>query len=252
MTWDNPVEQQIAILRNLDAIDRAIQEIGAQQDAVRKQADALKAEISSFHAGLADIDREMTACRTQQKEAEYELDRVEKKLKKLNRGLASGSEKEFEASRKEQAHLTTRKDELEDVILGCMETADDLVERKKALQAHIHTRKKAITVEYDALKEQFEALKQRLEQQRRDRELLIPQLDVEYRYTYRRLMQRYDRSTVSVVGDRCTGCQLFVPPQHVVDVLMGRALHTCQHCGRFILPEETGGEGDESQEVSNE
>ncbi len=246
MPWDNPIAKQIAVLRTLDQIDKTIVDLGAKRDEARAAVEKLKEEIASFHSGIADFDREIQACETQQKTAELELDRVEKKLKKLSRGLTSGSEKEYDASRREQAHLASRKSELEDEILACMELSDDLHERKAAFQKHIAERRRDITAQYESLKLRYEQLGIRLAEHKRDRDLVIPQLDPDGRYTYQRLMQRYgDRATVSVVGDRCTGCQLHVPPQHVVDVLTGRGLHNCQHCGRFVLPEEPLGAEDE-------
>ncbi len=252
MPRDYSTEKQISVLKALDRVDEIIVSLEARRSEVRGGVEKLKTEIASFHSGLAELERELASCEEQQRTAEKELDRVERKLRKLSRGSGAVSEKEYEAAEREQAHLAARKDELEEEILACMEQAEELQERRKALQRHVAERRAAIGAEYDALKQQYEELGAQLTRQKQDRDLLIPQLDPEYRYTYQRLMQRYgDRATVSVVEDRCTGCHLHVPPQHVVDVLTGRGLHTCQHCGRFVLPREEETERSENANDSS-
>jgi hypothetical protein len=63
---------------------------------------------------------------------------------------------------------------------------------------------------------------------------LVQQLPMQVQRRYRRMAGRLDRAVVPVVGGTCYGCFVSIATAQAGEQEPNSALHTCEHCGRFI------------------
>ncbi len=51
---------------------------------------------------------------------------------------------------------------------------------------------------------------------------------------YHKLMERFGRAVVPVVGSKCMGCYVTVPKRLVAREIGNRELRSCERCGKFL------------------
>ena len=69
-------------------------------------------------------------------------------------------------------------------------------------------------------------------------------LDTRVFAVYEGLLKKHgDRAITVAVGERCGFCHISLSPQHVLETRLGKSLHTCDHCGRYIMPPPPASQG---------
>ena len=58
--------------------------------------------------------------------------------------------------------------------------------------------------------------------------------DLMRRYTRIRKSKKSGAAVVPMREEVCGGCQLYLTPQIVNEVMAGKKIHSCSHCGRLL------------------
>ena len=79
------------------------------------------------------------------------------------------------------------------------------------------------------------SLDQSLGNLRRDRAALVVGVDAQLLQRYERIAGRRRPAVAIADKGRCTGCQVSVPPQTVLELRRGNGLHACSNCQRILV-----------------
>lgn len=231
------MNETIAALVDLQAIDDEISEYKHQRDELAGNLDRLEVILSRMAEELDD-KRERLAEATrfyQDKHIDLEADgeRMNNAKKKL--GTVTRT-KEYAAMQRELDNLRKK-------------YSDDEAELKR-LVAAIEEYKAAIAAEeakLAELREEFEREQNANADRLGELDGTIAEIDkkkvqVTARLKPKSLLSRYKRllerregkAVVPVVGGGCQGCRMLLPPQQYIIVQRGERLETCPSCQRFL------------------
>ncbi|MDK1021435.1 MAG: C4-type zinc ribbon domain-containing protein [Candidatus Hydrogenedentes bacterium] len=225
-------------LQRLDARINACREreaeIPKQKSRFDIQRARLKAELDEREQVLQDLELEQRDC-----ESEIELRRlqIDKYQQQLN---AVRKNDEYQALLHEIDLVNKQIGVKEERILTIMIETDDATARLEEDRKRIQEETKEIDSECAVIDAELaEAVKQReiLEAQRTP---LVDKVGQELLSRYKRLRSRFLTGTVVVPlrDDVCTGCNMHMRPQIVIEVLQGDKIHSCQQCGRLLYHPE--------------
>lgn len=238
MSDAGPYSEQLLLLVAVDQVDRALGRVAAERAQIRNEGRQAKAELDARSAELDALEQARQALQTATRERESRLKWVTERYLRVKDMAHVKSERELEAAQRDVNTLLAEKDGLETALLQGMEEAESSAARKVFLTHTLERQKREVAraqaarrVRFDVLGEEQDALKSE-RQEKLSR--LVPELRATYEHA---VMLHPERACVTVVNDTCPPCAIGVPPQHVVNVLVGRSFHICQHCKRLILPE---------------
>ncbi|GCE10632.1 zinc ribbon domain-containing protein [Tengunoibacter tsumagoiensis] len=218
------------------------------------EGDRLHAEQQSITASLQGSDKlrklrrecetarqHWNACLQTQKEAEWLLEDLDRRLKEQEKRLYAGNvnnAKELQAVQQEAQALRAQQSRQEDTLLELIDTAEGLAE---VARQHSESLREAETlwekerVELIGRREQVEARQQELQVKRGQ---ITSTLDVE-------LVKRYDtmrrtkqgRAISKVDQNSCQWCRVILTPSELQQVRISPVLQTCTNCGRILYYE---------------
>ncbi len=234
----NPVEDKLRALYNLQVIDSNIDRINTVRGELPLEVQDLEDELAGLQTrlekmqeGVQDLEKEisarkikMTECNelikkyaeqqqnvrnnreydSLSKEIEFqtlEIQLCEKKIKEHKAGI----EAKQELIDKTQAHIKEREADLE----AKKKELDDIVkETEKEENAYLKDRKKAADIVEDRLLKAYERI---------------------------RGNARNGLAVVNVERDACGGCFSKIPPQRQLDIKSHKKVIVCENCGRILI-----------------
>lgn len=229
--------QTAATLYQLQQLDLELDRVTAEQQAVVNtlQGNArLKRLRSEYHGAEQQAQADLQA----QKEAEWTLEDVSRRLKAQEQRLFSGTvvnSKELQTLQHEVQRLRAQQSRQEDVVLEAIDAAE-------ALQEVVQRKREALRRAEDAWKQECESLIARRDQlavQQQDlqtkREQLAANLAKEHllRYTTMRRTKQ-GRAVSRVEQNSCQWCRVILTPSELQHVRVSGELQTCTNCGRIL------------------
>lgn len=230
----------VQLLTLIDGQDWQIVRLKASREAIRQEVKAAKARLDRAERGVEELNARIAELDRQRRAGERELADVDARIARTAEMEGVHNQKEYDAAQSALASLRERQSDLEEAGLSTLMELDEV--RAQAEEATgAMTRMKA---EYKALrarvKVDFDEQGEELGRIAAERQGLLEELralDPGVFETYEQLMRRYgDRAVTVAVDEGCVFCHLRLIPQHLLEVRLGRALHACQHCGRFAIP----------------
>lgn len=230
---------QFRLLIEIDQYDRAIIRVKATREELRVQSRNAKADLDARTKALETLTESLATLAKTQTQREQELKHTSDRIRRIGSFEHVTNEKELEVAQRELHLLNTRKDALETALFEGMEQQEQDEQRRGFLKNTLERDQKEVARAQAERKVRFEAEGQTLEQLKAERLAVLPGLLPELRGAYdHAMMLHHDRAAVTVQdGSLCPPCRIPVPHQHVVNILVGRSFHVCQHCKRLILPE---------------
>jgi uncharacterized protein len=229
--------QTAAALYQLQQLDLDMERLTAEQQVVVKSLQG-NARLRELRIELNGAQQQLRAALQAQKEAEWALEELNRRLGAQEQRLYSGmvsNPKELNALQQEIQHLRTQQSRQEDTYLEMMEAAESLqetVNRKaealqRAEEASVHESSTML-----ARRDQLEVRKQELQTKRTQ---LTTSVDAEFisRYeTMRRMKQ--GRAVSKVEQNSCQWCRVILTPSELQRVRVSSQLQTCTNCGRIL------------------
>lgn len=173
-----------------------------------------------------------------QKDAEWALEELERRLKQQQQRLYSGTvtnAKELSALQQEVQHLRAQQARQEEKALEMMEAAEELrarVEKKERALSEAEEDWQQANAAGVARREQLET---RLQETRARRAELISAMDGELVRRYEGLRKTKQGRVVSKVEQNsCQWCRVILTPSELQRVRVSPELQTCGNCGRIL------------------
>ncbi|PKN54671.1 MAG: hypothetical protein CVU56_25255 [Deltaproteobacteria bacterium HGW-Deltaproteobacteria-14] len=232
------VNDTIAALVDLQAIDDEISEYKQQRDELAGNLERLEQILAQMAEGLNEKRDRLAEATRFHEEKRVDLEADGERLNNAKKKLGTVTRtKEYAAMQRELDNLRKK-------------FSDDEAELKRLAEA-IAEYKTAISAEekkLDELREEFE----REQAANADRlgeldgtiaEIAKKKVQVIAKLQPKSLLPRYQRllerregkAVVPVVGGGCVGCRMMLPPQLYIIVQRGEKLETCPSCQRFLF-----------------
>ncbi|MEX5213110.1 MAG: C4-type zinc ribbon domain-containing protein [Nitrospiraceae bacterium] len=223
-------------LIELQAIDLRIAEIKHQRRLIPDRLAAAHAPLRSAAEAMKQAADSVETLTKERRTCERELDTQESHIEKMKARTA-----EIKTNKEYQAHLfeiemaNKKKGEVEEKILGLMETIERFQREMATAQARVREAEAAYEREQRLLAESDAGLSQELvelDRQQRQAATAVPR-DLLDRYEKLKA-QRKDHALAAVRDGTCQGCRLQLPPQLIAEVKRSDQLQVCDYCHRIL------------------
>ena len=209
--------------RELETIPAQIKGLHDEHDRARQAVDELKIQAESVRKEI----------RVKEKDVEFSISKRAKGDAKL---YEVKTNKEYSAVLLEIEQIKQEKAQIEDRLLGLMESQERLAGEIRAAEVNLAAREQALREKEAVLEAQLRDVEVTLAGVRSERAALARELPPDLAAQYQRLQARY-RGTPVVVPARdeiCAGCHLSLTPQCFQEVRQNLAIIPCERCGRIL------------------
>jgi predicted nucleic acid-binding Zn-ribbon protein len=173
-----------------------------------------------------------------QKDAEWALEDLERRLKQQEQRLYSGNvtnAKELSALQQEIQHLRAQQGRQEETVLTMMEAAEALRETAEQSARAVSEAERAWDLANTAGIARHEQLGMRLQELRGKRAELASTLDSELVKRYEGMRKtRQGRAVSKVEQNSCQWCRVILTPSELQRVRVSSELQMCSNCGRIL------------------
>jgi predicted nucleic acid-binding Zn-ribbon protein len=231
------VNDFIALLHKVSAVDHRLYELVEQEEKIPKDLHALEEALKTEEKATDDERLGLEKAQGDRKTLEIEVEATNEKIKKYQVQLFQvKTNKEYSALLAEIEAHKVKNSQTEDKILALMEEIDlrnrRLKEEKEKL-ARIRDQYAQKTSELEA---RLAAVKGEKSARIQERTVLLPELPKDVLSAYERVHKlRKGIGIVPIRDGSCGGCFVNLPPQRVAEVRQGEDLISCENCGRILI-----------------
>jgi len=229
--------QLAAALYQLQQLDLELDRIVSEQQAIASSLQA-NSRVQKLRKEHEIAQQQLQSGQQAQKEAEWSLEELGRRLKAQEQRLYSGNvnnPKELQALQQEIQRLRAQQSRQEDVALELMDATEALAETARGKAAALQQAEQAWTEENAtklARREQLAARQQEL-QARRMR--LTGGLDAALLQRYEALRRtKQGRAVSKVEQNSCQWCRVILTPSELQRVRTSSDLQTCTNCARIL------------------
>ncbi len=229
--------QSAATLFQLQQLDLELERLTAEQQALANTLQG-NTQLRKLRTEQARAQQELRAGLQSQKEAEWTLEELNRRLTTQEQRLYSGSisnPKELYTLQQEVQHLRAQQSRQEEMALEVMEAAETLQETvSRATEALQQAEEEWARSNAEGIlrRDQLETKRQELQ---RKREQLAAAIDVELLKRYETLRRsKQGRAISKVEQNSCQWCRVILTPSELQRVRVSKELQTCSNCGRIL------------------
>jgi len=238
-------------LLKLQILDGKISDRREREAEIPKQKRRFDADRKRLSAELAEREQVLQDLELEQRDCESEIETRKEQIGTYQGQLnLVKKNEEYQALLHEIDLLTKQIGVKEERILAIMEEMDDANARLEEDRKRIQEETKEIDAECGEIDAELaEAVKKR-EVLEAERVPLVENVASELLTRYTRLRRKFTTGLVAVpVRDEvCTGCNMHLLPQVVIEVMQGKKIHSCQQCGRLLYDPDNFEETQEGTE----
>ena len=237
------LKEQIKSLVMLQKVDGEIYALKAEKASKPQEINALAEAFEQKKQSLAKLESESQELQKQRKDRELELASKEEGEKKLQTQLYSlKTNKEYQTMLKQIEDTKADASVIEDRIL---EVLDQLEKAKASIaqeKQHLQEEEKLFNANKTKIEARIKEIDERLSQLQVARKEITPSINSKILAQYERILANRDGlAIVTVKGNSCQGCNMFVPPQVINLIKMYERIITCEVCNRILYTEEDYG-----------
>ena len=229
--------QSAAILFQLQQLDLELERLTAEQQALANTLQG-NTQLRKLRTEQVRAQQELRAGLQSQKEAEWTLEELNRRLSTQEQRLYSGSisnPKELYTLQQEVQHLRAQQSRQEEMALEVMEAAESLQEtmsRATEVLQQAEEEWARSNAEGILRRDQLETKRQELQ---RKREQLATAIDAELLKRYETLRRsKQGRAISKVEQNSCQWCRVILTPSELQRVRVSKELQTCSNCGRIL------------------
>lgn len=233
-------KETIPALRALQKEDAVLDALKKEMNAVPAQVAALRAALDAGKGSLTELKAAIMTLEKRKKEKELDLAGKEEAARKHSLELNQVKTNEaFKALQKEIDGAKAEGGELETRILEIMEDLDATRKKEKAAQAEFKGIEAKANSEIAVLEARLKELEGKYSSAKGGRDALAEPIpaDVMKIYNHVRSRGKLD-AVVPIEKDVCSACRITLAPQVIVDAAKGKSLVTCESCQRIIYRPE--------------
>ena len=229
--------QTMATLFQLQQLDLEMDRLIAEQQALTTSLQSTSL-LKKLRAEQAIAQQQLAGGVQAQKEAEWALEDVERRLKQHEQRLYNGSvngAKELNALQQEIQNLRAQQARQEEKALEMMDAAENLRETVEQKAQTIKSAEQDWEVANTAGVARLDQLEQKLQELRGKRAELTATLDGELVKRYEGMRKTKQGRVVSKVEQNsCQWCRVILTPSELQRVRINAELQTCSNCGRIL------------------
>ena len=239
------MQNQLELLKQLQRIDGAINEIEYKRSAYPKKIQQLEKELERRNQRtekdtltLAEIQRERV-----KKEQSLKME-GERLRRSQDRLFLIKTNKEYQAALKEIDDIKQSCNDLETEILIIMEKADALTREIKEQETEDRKWKREFEKQKEVLQTEIEKSALELETQKKMKLETVERIELDLVKKYDTLVQRRQKLAVVAIQDgHCQGCNMHIPPQKILEIRKSEnnAIMSCPFCNRILYFDEESG-----------
>lgn len=227
---------ELVAISNLWQADVAVDRLRAELDQLVAAEKSANEAVASLEATQAKKRAELEELRKQERALSRELDSYTERRNRTRAMLDNGTAPDYAAAERQLNQCNTIIDDLENRGLTLLDGLEGLDAELKALAYDlVRANNKRAEVAAARAARQGPAQAELTEAQAH-REHVAAELPNHWRSPYAELRRKRRPALVNMDGETCSVCFTRVPPQRIVEVRMGRAVHVCPGCQGFILP----------------
>jgi len=225
------------VLLRLQDLDLDIETLKARESEIPRQKEKFAIHRTRLAAELEEREKAYKDILVEQKDCETEIEQKQAQVTKYDLQLfAIKKNEEYQALLHEIDMVKKQIALKEERIITLMVQSDEAKARLEEDRQRIDAELKDIDhqcAEIDTELEEAVRERERIEEQRKP---IAAQVDPRLlaRYTRIRGSVKQGPAVVALNDEVCSGCHMYVPPQIANEVLAGKKVHTCAHCGRLL------------------
>jgi len=235
-----PCADALASLITLDALDQELLALRAESETVPAGLTERGAEIQAASEARDALSAALAGKRTAQREAERELEDVERRIGRAHKRMENlFTNEQIAATQREIAQLGDRQDALEGTILELMEEVDDLEGREGSANEAIESAQGALDADAAAWEARRAVVTARVGVLESEIGTLKPTIDAEamkaYVIGFENRRNRHHRGVTWTEGVMCIQCRTEAPARWVNEAMNGDGIHRCLGCKRVLV-----------------
>lgn len=229
-----------ALLFRLQQIDLELDRLTAEQQAVTNSLQG-NTQVRKMRADYANAQQQKQSGLQAQKEAEWTLEDLERRIQEQEQRLYNGSvtnARELQALQQEIQRLHAQRSRQEDVLLQLIDAAEALEEHVRQKLALLKQKEDAWQQESTSLQSRREQLEKQKQDLQRKRSELTSDLsdDMLIRYDGMR-RSKQGRAVSKIEQNSCQWCRVILTPSELQRVRISSDIQTCTNCGRILYYE---------------
>lgn len=234
------LKTQLGSLIKLQAIDSEAYVLNSEKSAKPAEIKALEDAFEAKKAHMAELEKTSLDLLKQKKDTELELGTKEGATIKLQGQLYSlKTNKEYQTMLQQIQDSKADASVIEDKILELLEKVDSVKIEVDKEKLKIKDDEKLFLAEKNKVDLRIKEIDDRLSQLDSLRKQAVPDINPKILVQYDRILSSRDGlAIVTVKGNSCGGCNMFVPPQVINLIKMYERIVTCEICNRMLYIEE--------------
>jgi predicted nucleic acid-binding Zn-ribbon protein len=225
-------------LYKLQQVDLGLQRKQQELSDIENQLSDDKALVAA-ESKLATQKEQLEDAKKKQKSAEWELEDLQERVRRIDSKLYSGTtkdSKELVNLEKEVKGLKSQIGPKEDVLLGLMSQVEEVEAKLKTTAEELERLKREWKQRQETLGQRKREVETVLAKLKDDRNRLGQQIDPEVLNTYERLRLTKGQAVVKVERGKCQGCHITVPTSQWQKAKAGDLIQ-CTSCSKILYLE---------------
>lgn len=234
------LKTQLGSLVKLQTVDSEIYALRLEKSAKPEEIKVMEAAFEAQKAQLAELDKQALDLQKQRKDKELELASKEEGIKKLQGQLYSlKTNKEYQTMLQQIQDAKADTSVIEDKVLELFDKADGVKNAAEKEKQKLKDEEKVFFSGKKKIDDRVKEIDDRLAQLEAQRKQSLQDVDPKILIQYERILANRDGlAIVTVKGNSCGGCNMFVPPQVINLIKMYEHIITCEMCNRMLYIDE--------------
>lgn len=234
------LKSQLANLVKLQTVDSEIYSLAAEKSTKPEEIKIMETAFEAKKSHLVELDKQSLDLQKQRKDKELELSAKDEAIKKLQSQLYSlKTNKEYQTMLQQIQDAKADSSLIEDKVLELFDKTDAVKNEVEKEKQKLKEEEKVFLAEKKKIEDRVKVIDDRLAQLEGQRKQVLPDIDPKILTQYERILTNRDGlAIVTVKGNSCGGCNMFVPPQVINLIKMYEHIITCEMCNRILYIDE--------------
>jgi len=229
------MEEHIESLQKLQTVDLIIRELTEGLEKYPNEIDNLKNDLREKEKSIELQEVSLSELKTQRDNLESSIRSNQDSIKKSEERLFSiKTHKEYEALQKEITDTRKENREIEDRTISIMaeieETEATLAEKKE----NYSTLAEQYAQQIAEKEKKIEELEISREPAEKEKSKILSNIDPKILPLYERIFKRNGRALALAKNEKCTSCNINIPPQLYNEILKRVKLVQCPNCKKIL------------------
>ena len=229
------MEQRIENLQKLQTVDLRIKELTEGLKKYPDEINELKKDLLEKEGSINLKETSLSELNEQRDDLESSLRSNQESIKKSEERLfAIKTHKEYEALQKEITDTRKENLEIEEQTISVMtkieETETALAEEKE----NYSTLKEQYTQQIEEKEKKIEELEISRKPAEQEKSEILSNIDPRILPLYKKIFERNGRALALAENEKCTSCNINIPPQLYNEILKQTKLIQCPNCKKIL------------------